>query len=186
MRRYILLLGTVLLTNLLAAQAVSDKGHFLYEPESWEPPTRDLIGSFEGQPAEPFLANDINGIERYLPSYKGQKVVLWFWDTESRLAVSQIAALNEIDQMEGVQVISFARKPSSDLTALMADSFGEITFPVIGNGDMFGQMAYGADLGYPRFFIIDAEGIIRVVLPAEAFAGESDVTTALTAIINGL
>jgi len=40
---------------------------------------------------------------------------------------------------------------------------------VIPNADVFGQMAYAADLGYPRYFFIDEYGIIKQVWPAESF-----------------
>jgi hypothetical protein len=47
-------------------------------------------------------------------------------------------------------------------------------------------MAYGAELGNPRMFIIDEFGIIKVVLPKEAFADNSKLLVSLESILNGL
>lgn len=165
------------------AQVTSDKSYFLVTPDHFEPPTRALIESFEGQSAEPFMANDIKGSEHYLPAYEGQAVVVWFWDTDSPLARSQVDALNRLDDDDQIQIISFARKSSTALRPIVK-SLG-VKFPVIGNADVFGQMAYGAELGYPRFFLIDKQGVIRVVLPPAAFAGEGDIYHALKGIIGG-
>lgn len=173
----------LLMTTMCMAQAKSDKGYFLYEPATFTPPTKDLIATFEGQPAEPFMANDASGVEQYLPNYKGQKVVLWFWDTQSPLALSQIPALNALHQQEGITVLSLARQSSDKIRILMETT--TVDFPIVGNADVFGQMAYGASLGYPRFFLIDDAGMIRVVLPAEAFAGQEDIMTTMQGILDG-
>lgn len=179
------LLAAILLVNLVTAygQSQNEKGYFMYEPEQFSPPTQALVATFEGQPAEPFMANDITGVEQTLSQYKGSKLVLWFWDSESPLALSQLDDLNNLHALAGTSVVSFARKPSAALRTFAAER--EVTFPVIGNADIFGQMAYGADLGYPRFFLIDDYGIIKIVLPSEAFAGEAEILPILKGILDG-
>lgn len=168
----------------LSAQAVSEEGYFLVTPEKFTPPIQALIANFEGKPAEPFLANDILGEEHYLNNYRGDKVLLWFWTTESPLAVSQLDALNQLQLSSKVKVLSLAKETKEELLAF--NSRKDIQFPVIPNADIFGQMAYGADLGYPRFFIIDTHGIIRAVLPQEAFAGEGNIAPILEGILGGI
>jgi peroxiredoxin len=184
MIRYTLIAALVLVNALsIYGQSQNEKGYFMYEPEQFSPPTQALVATFEGQPAEPFMANDIVGTEQTLSQYKDSKLVLWFWDTESPLALSQLDDLNKLHALAGTSVVSFARKPSAALRRFAADQ--EVNFPVIGNADIFGQMAYGADLGYPRFFLIDEYGIIKIVLPSEAFAGEAEIFPILRGILDG-
>lgn len=184
MIRYILLAAYLLINAcILLGQSQSHRGYFLYEPKQFSPPTQALVATFEGQPAEPFMANDITGVEQTLTKYQGQKVVLWFWDSESPLALSQIDDLTKLHEEEGVSVVSFARKPSGAMRDFVEGR--AVSFPIIGNADIFGQMAYGADLGYPRFFLIDEYGIIKIVLPSEAFAGKAEIFSILKGILDG-
>lgn len=185
MIRYILFFSLLLTSSYLQAQAKSEQGYYLVEPEQFSPPVQAMIQNFEGQPAEPFMANDVDGIEHYLPNYKGKKVILWFWTTDSQLATSQIAALNEVSAKHpDVKVISFAKQMSGQVREFKKTT--TINFPIIANADVFGQMAYGAELGYPRYFLIDEYGIIKIVLPDQAFAGEGNVYPILKGIIGGM
>lgn len=184
MRTLLFLLLSLCFTANLAAQARSEQGYFLVEPDQFSPPTRALIQSFEGRKAEPFMANDIDGVEHYLPNYLGKKVILWFWTTDSPLAISQIDALNQVvANHPEIQVISFAQQMSGALREFRKTK--QVDFPIIANADVFGQMAYGADLGYPRYFLVDAKGITQVVLPYQAFAGEGNVYPILKGILGG-
>lgn len=186
MNKIVLILAMSLLSlSTLVGQAMSEKGYYLVEPEEFSPPIQAMIKAFEGQPAEAFMANDVDGIEHYLPNYKGKKVILWFWTTDSPLAVGQIPALNEVvANHPNVQVLSFAKQMSGAVKSFKSSN--KIDFPVIANADVFGQMAYGADLGYPRYFLIDKDGIIKVVLPDQAFAGEGDIYPILKGILGGI
>jgi len=136
MNRIVLIALFISAAIALTAQE-SSNGHFLVEFDKFSPPTRDLVTSFEGHIAEPFLATDLQGTEHFLGSYKGKKVLLWFWSV------------------------------------------------VIPNGEIFGQMAYGADLGSPRMFLIDEFGIIKIVLPAEAFVDNTKLLISLESMLGG-
>jgi len=46
-------------------------------------------------------------------------------------------------------------------------------------------MAYGADLGSPRMFLIDEFGIIKIVLPAEAFVDNTKLLISLESMLGG-
>ena len=152
-----------------AQEAISDDGsHFLVDFEKFSPPVKEMIKAFKGQPAEQFLANDITGKEHFLSDYKGKKVILWFWSKEETLSIGHINALNATQEHnKDLVILSFARGTKSEMKTFAEAN--DINFAVIPNADVFGQMAYAADLGYPRYFFIDEYGIIKHVWPAESF-----------------
>jgi len=47
-------------------------------------------------------------------------------------------------------------------------------------------MAYGSELGNPRMFLIDEFGIIKAVLPEEAFVDNSKLLISLESILGGM
>jgi len=146
----------------------SDGSHFLVDFEKFSPPIREMAQSFEGRPAEQFMASDITGKEHFLGNYKGKKVILWFWSKDESLSTGHINALNATQEHnEDLVILSFARGTKTDVKAFAEAN--DIKFVVIPNADVFGQMAYAADLGYPRYFFIDENGIIKQVWPAESF-----------------
>jgi len=160
------------------------QGHFLVEFAKFSPPTQDLVKTFEGFPAEQFLANDVNGVEHYLPSYKGKNVVLWFWSVEDNAALDQVSAMTLLQQRnKDLKIIAFAKEPTPRVQEYLRQYPMDID--VIANGEVFGQMAYGAELGNPRMFLIDEFGIIKVVLPQEAFVDNSNLLISLEGILNG-
>jgi len=163
----------------------SANGHFLVTFEKFSPPIKDMVRSFEGHIAEQFLANDVNGKEHYLPSYKGNNVILWFWSTENEVALEQLAAMTALQERNtDLKIIGFAKEPKTKVQEFLRQNPMEID--VIPNGEVFGQMAYGAELGSPRMFIIDEFGIIKVVLPAEAFTDNSRLLISLESILKAL
>ncbi|MDF1696802.1 MAG: redoxin domain-containing protein [Saprospiraceae bacterium] len=161
------------------------QGHFLVEFAKFTPPIQDLIRTFEGQPAELFLANDVKGVEHYLPNYKGKKVLLWFWSVDNAKAKEQINALLLLQERnKDFQLISFATETKTTVQQYLREFPMEMV--VIPNGEVFGQMAYGADLGSPRIFIIDEFGVIKAVIPEEAFDDNSKLLISLESILHGL
>jgi peroxiredoxin len=154
----------------------NDKGYFLVEFDAFTPPTKDLIASLENTEATPFLAPDVLGTEQFLGDYKGKKVVIWFWSTADGISTSQIDQLNLLQSRyrEELQVISFAEESKTELLDFRRSY--PIDFPIIPNGKILGEAAFGGDLGLGRLFLIDANGVIQKVIPREAF--ESNATTA--------
>ena len=184
MKNRILVLILVLFGALNVMAQEKANGHFLVEFEKFSPPTQDLIRSFEGHVAEQFLAKDVSGTEHYLPDYRGKKVILWFWSTESSKALEQVSAMTLLQQRsKDLKIISFAKEPKAKVQEYLRSYPMDID--VIPNGEIFGQMAYGAELGNPRMFLIDKTGIIKVALPEEAFADNSNLLISLESILNG-
>lgn len=170
------------------AQGISQEnaqGHFLVEFAKFTPPTQDLVKSFEGFPAEPFLANDVNGKEHFLGDYKGKKVILWFWSIDNPKALEQVGAMTLLQERnKDLKVISFATEPKAKVQEYLRQFPMDID--VIPNGEIFGQMAYGADMGNPRMFVIDSFGVIKIALPEEAFEDNTKLLVSLESILNGI
>lgn len=172
MRNIFLFLCLCLLLSLnLSAQ--NEKGHFLVEFDAFSPPTKDLIASLENTKAAPFLAPDILGKEQFLGDYSGKIVVLWFWSTADGISTSQIDQLNLLQSRyrDQMQVLSFANETKQELLDFRR-SF-PIDFPIIPNGKVLGEAAFGGDLGDGRMFLVDQKGVIQKVIPREAFEANS-------------
>jgi len=185
MKYITLILLAVLLVQVDTSAQASANGHFLVEFEKFSPPTKDMVRAFEGHIAEQFLAKDVNGKEHYLPDYKGKNVILWFWSTEDAVAIEQVGAMTLLQERnKNLKVIAFAKEPKAKVLEYLRQN--PMDLDVIPNGEIFGQMAYGAELGNPRMFVIDEFGIIKVVLPKEAFIDNSKLLISLESILNGL
>lgn len=175
----------VCLFTILQGVAQGEPGHFLVTFEKFSPPVQDLVKSFEGFPAEQFMANDMDGTQHFLGHYRGQKVLLWFWSIESTKAIEQVSAMTLLQERNtDLKIISFAKEPKASVAEYLR------TYPmdidVIPNGEVFGQMAYGSEMGNPRMFLIDDTGVIKVALPEEAFADNTDLLVSLESILKGM
>jgi len=183
-----IIIGTFLciFTIFQVTSQESAQGHFLVEFAKFSPPIQDLVKSFEGYPAEQFLANDVNGNEHFLGDYKGKKVILWFWSIESNKALEQVSAMTLLQErnIKNLKIITFAKEPKSSVEEYLRNYPMELD--VIPNGEVFGQMAYGADMGSPRMFVIDVFGVIKIALPEEAFQDNSNLLISLESILNGM
>lgn len=161
------------------------QGHFLVTFDKFTPPVQDLVKSFEGFPAETFLASDVNGKEHFLGDYKGKKVILWFWSVNNSKALEQVSAMTLLQERnKDLKIIAFAKEPKAQVLEYLRQYPMEID--VIPNGEVFGQMAYGAEMGNPRMFIIDDFGVCKIALPEEAFADNTNLLISLESIINGI
>lgn len=168
----IFILFSISLTTVMMAQ--NESGHFLVEFDKFTPPVQDMVRNFESSKASPFLAPDIYGKEHFLGDYSGKIVVLWFWSSNDGLNISQISGMNTLQSRfrDQVQVVSFADESSQIMKDFRANN--PLDFVVIGNGKVFGEMAYGADLGSGRVFLIDGNGYIQKVIPRSAFEENND------------
>lgn len=162
----------LLMSTSLLSQ--NDKGYFLVEFDAFTPPTKELIASLENTEAVPFLAPDILGAEQFLGDYRGKKVLIWFWSTADAVSTSQIDQINVLQSRyrDDLQVISFGEETKTELLDFRRSY--PLDFPVIPNGKVLGEAAFGGDLGLGRFFLIDSEGVIQKVIPREAFESNAD------------
>ena len=186
MKNIIIVFNLILLITLNLSGQDNPQGHFLVEFEKFSPPVQDMVKSFEGQPAEQFLANDVNGKEHYLADYKGKKVILWFWSVNNPKAVKQISAMTLLQERNAdkMKIISFAAESKTEVMKYLRSAPMDID--VIPNGEVFGQMAYGAEMGNPRMFVIDEYGIIKAALPEQAFGDQDRLLVSLESILQGI
>ncbi len=175
MKQYMLLVLAFMLCGFWAEAQEEDQPYFLVTFDEFSPPTQDLILSFEGKEPMAFLANDINGVEHYLKNYKGKVVFVYFWKGDCTTCLSQIASLNLLHKEESdrLQIISFVDESKEEAT-LLAQQNG-VEFPVLTNGKLLGEAAYGIELGYPRLFAIDVDGKVTTVIPQATLEGQSDI-----------
>ncbi len=167
-------------------QLKDDRGFYLVEAETFTPPVKDMIASFEGMVAEGFLAPDIYGKEHYLYDYRGKPTILFFFNLEEEKGRALLETLKSFpsDFLSTTNIIGMAKDSKEDLLNYMEGS--QAKFPLIYNGEVFGEMAYGADLGTPRMFIIDDSGIIKRVLPSSAFEKNKKVKELISECINNI
>lgn len=164
----------LILCICLSLSAQNEKGHFMIEFEAFSPPVKDLIASFENSKAAPFLAPDILGNEQYLGDYADKNVILWFWSTADDLSNKQIDKLNLLQSTyrDQLQIISFADEGKQELLDFRRSI--PVDFPIIANGKILGEAAFGGDLGQGRLFLVDKTGVIQKVIPRQAFEENFD------------
>lgn len=172
--RYKSLVFVVAVCFIGALQA-QESSFFKVEFDAFSPPTKDMIMSFEGEEPMPFLANDIDGTEHFLKNYKGKVVFVYFWNGECPSCLGQIASLNLLHKEESdrLQIISFADENKAE-ASFLAETHG-IEFPVLTNWRMLGEAAYGIELGDPRLFALNQDGVVVHVIPQELLEGKSDI-----------
>ena len=185
MRSIIIILLSFSVTYL-SGQLKDERGYYLVESESFTPPVRDLIATFEGNVAEGFLAPDIYGTQHFLNDYRGKATLLFFFELEEEKGRNLLEMLKQFPDefYDAVNVIGMAKDSKEDLLNYLNGYTSK--FPLIYNGEVFGQMAYGADLGTPRMFIIDESGIIERVIPATAFEADKPVKELILECINNI
>lgn len=175
LKYFVLASFSILVFGEIHAQEPSEESFFTIEFEAFSPPTQDMILSFEGKEPMAFLATDIKGVEHYLKNYKGKVVFVYFWNGQCGTCLSQISSLNLLNKEEKsrLQIISFADENKEEATFL-AQTNG-VEFPVLSNGRLLGEAAYGIELGYPRLFALDESGKVIHVIPQETLEGKADI-----------
>jgi len=159
----------ILIAATTFTQAQNENGHFLIEFDSFSPPVKDIVMSLENSEAAPFLAPDILGDEIFLGDYKGKMVMLWFWSKDDGMSISQVDQLNLMQDKyrDLLQVIGFGDESKQELIDFNSGS--PMDFPVIANGKVLGEAAFGGDLGLGRVILVDQNGVIQKVVPRETF-----------------
>ena len=163
------------LGSALGQSNTDEPGFYLFEPEKFSLPVKDMIAHYEGFPATPFMANNMDGKELFMGDFKGKTLILYFWNTTTALSMQVNEEFNQLVEFYGqekLEIVSFADDDRATVNSFL-DSF-PVKFHTIPNSKVFSEMAYSADLGYPRAFIIDEFGIIKKVIPREAFERSSN------------
>lgn len=183
MYKYLILLVILNLPFRINAQE-DTIDHYLIEWEKFEPPIKEMISSFEGFPAEQFMASDIKGEELFLGDFQGKKIILWFWSIEDEQSLSLVPLLNNYTQQSGEKlgIVSFANENSAVLKE--NESCQNANFHIIPNGSVFGEAVYGSELGIGRMFLIDDYGIIKKVVPRDAIFDKEKLKNIIDKTLN--
>lgn len=173
MRKLILLITIFSISqSLLHAQEKSPAGHYIVEFDKVSPPTKDIITHLEGSEAQNFMAPDTEGNQQALHKYKGQNILLVFWDTDYPQASSLIDMMNDYQSTHNtVKVLAFCNQSTKVAKAFLADQ--SVKYPVLGHGSFIGEAHYYPVLGNPRMFMIGQDGVIKHVIPSEMITDAS-------------
>lgn len=147
------------------------------------PPVNTVINDLIYSRAKIFYAPDIYSKIHNLSEYSGKDVILWFSDVDCELCDSGLDVLSEIKEKQGdkLEIFSFSNDEKSELIEKYKDKIPN--YNVMYNSKIFGEMMYAGSLKYPRFFLINSEGYIVKVLPAETLL-QSDVKAVLNNVMD--
>lgn len=169
-----------------AANLILAQEHFLVELEDRSPDAKALVQGFEGYPSIPFMANDYMGNEISIMDMKGKPVILWFWKLDCPKCMDQLPEINRLHTKykDEVHFVSFSEDDKNSLKDYSASN--DIGFPIIANAKTLSEGPYGAELGYPKIFIIDEFGITKWVIPEMEMKNNFDVYNFLETLIISL
>lgn len=142
------------------------QNHYLVELENRSPDVKSMVMAFEGTPSIPFLANDTNGEEQAVFNMTGQTVLLWFWNNDCPKCHDQIEDFNRLAKKypDDLKVVSFSDNTKEEIQSFTATR--TVDFPIIPNSKTLSEGPYGGDLGYPKVFVLDKNGMIKWAIPA--------------------
>ena len=118
---------------------------------------RDIRG---GEVSPGLTGIDLNGNRIDLAQYKGKVIVLYFW--HSSCCAEKLEPLDKIYtnlKDKGLVVIATNAMDSREYIAAIAQRYS-LKMPLLCDESSENQKAFGV-FGYPTFFIIDKDGIIR-------------------------
>ena len=118
---------------------------------------RHLISSGEAAPA--FTLTDMEGTQRSLSDYRGEKVLLAFWSPWCSVCGMEMGNLEALHESDGVEVVTVALgyERIEDVQKFIAEH--DVKFPVLlGNRET--QQAYNIK-SFPTLYVIDSDGEIE-------------------------
>lgn len=164
---FLALFALVILSSPLLAQ-----DHFLVEWKARSPDIKSMVAAYEGNPAIPIMAKDLNGKEHSIMNMRGKNVFLWFWNLDCPKCLEQIDDFNLLAQNypDDLVILTFSDNSKEEMRAFAESR--PIDFPIIPKSKTLADGPYGGDLGYPRLFIIDKSGIVKYVIPEQEMRGD--------------
>lgn len=183
MKYWLSCLTLVLFSFQSVAQETDHRGYYLVEFEKFTPPVKDMIASFEGSTATPFMAKNMEGKELYLGDYSGKNVVMLFWSINNGDCLAYLYDFNRVarELQSECSFVSFSDESRADMEEFLQSY--TVDFEIIPNSKIFGEMAYASDLGTPRIFVVGQSGKIKKVIPAEAFYNTADIFELIKSVL---
>jgi len=144
---------------------LNGQAHFLVELEDRSPDVKSMVMAYEGTQSIPFMATDTNGDEQAIFNMTGKTVLMWFWNNDCPKCHDQIDDFNLLAQKypDDLQIVSFSDNNKEEILAFTATR--PVGFPIIANSKTLSEGPYGGDLGYPKVFVLDKNGMIKWVIP---------------------
>lgn len=159
-------LPTLCMLFVIISLDVICQDHFLVDLPDRKPDIATMVRSYEGTAVIPVMANDIHGEEHFIGNYQGRNLILYFWKIGNPRSVELLQNLNLLNhQYPQLNVLSFAIDQTQDLLAFTQST--QVDFPIIPNAQILSEGPYGGELGIPKLFFIDKNGITKWVFPAQ-------------------
>ncbi len=156
---------------ILSNFSIYSQEYFKVEFDAFSPPVKEMLDNLEGKPAKNFMMKDLSGNDVSLSQYKGRKVVLWFWDDQASSIVLNETMEVFAQKNTTVVFLSLFNGPKSNVP----QGSEQKTFKVLPNAAFLGEAVYDKELGTPRVYLINEQGINKVVLPETYVANTSDL-----------
>ncbi len=132
------------------------------------------VGLQVGQLAPNFTLNTLDGQVLTLDELRGQTVILNFWATWCPPCRAEMPEFQRVysNQSDSVEIVAINLMEDAPTVQAFIDELG-LTFPIAMDsaGDVNSRYQIA---GYPSSYVIDAEGVIRVVHVGPAIAAQID------------
>ncbi len=136
-------------------------------------PRQDLVDGMKGEKLSPFMANDLDGVERFSGSFKGNALLLFFWKESCQSChdlADRLSFLNR--ELPSLQILGLYDEKKAEF--LNHHENQKPDFPTIANAKFISDGLYLPELGYPRIFLVDSEGLIQDILTEDDLIGSVD------------
>jgi len=150
----------------------------------YEKKQRDVIATYEGFPPVPFEAPDIDGDMHMIHELKDKVVILQFQSIWNQPDLTQIPSLNRLADeysQQGLFILGLSDDTKEELVAFRDKN--PVHYPLVPNSRGLGEMAFAAELGYPRIFLIDKFGVIRKVITGNSSTEEMSLYEQLKPLV---
>jgi hypothetical protein len=178
-------LNKILLTYILVLNSFylnsQVNEYFKVEFDAFEPPIKEMINHAEGKPAKNFMIKDLNGNDIALSSYRGRKIVMWFWD-ESEASQLLVSIINKLAEKNKSTV--FLGLYNANKASYLSQNQKTWNFTVLPNAEFIGEAIYDNELGTPRIYLIDEKSIVKMVLPTSFIKSMSNVNDIIENFVN--
>ncbi len=151
----------------LSAQIENAQGGYKIEQQEVRPPLSAMKADLIDKELDAFLASDTDGTERYSRSYVGKPLLLYFWNEDC--SDCQDLAIYLQDVASPWQVLGMYSEHSETYTKRMDGQ--KLSYPTIGSAKFLSDGRFLSGLGYPKVFLIDAEGIVRQIIGSDELSG---------------
>ena len=146
---------------------------FKVEFDTFSPPEKEMIRYIEGHEAKNFMMKDLHGNDQSLSKYKGFKTILFFWNN-TPLCLDLLNRLSEISDLYEKSHILALFNPTQDMLPKL-NAFNAQRFHILPNAAFLGEAVYDAELGTPRMYLINENGIVKAVFPERFFDKSEEV-----------